>query len=62
MNPIWFLRMAKWARNPPSAKRVKLVLVVIAICAAIIAAERIFGFPEWLEPASVRAPNRVITN
>ena len=31
MTPIWFLRMARWARNPPPAGRVKLVLVVVAL-------------------------------
>lgn len=32
MNPRHFLRMAKWARNPPSDRRVALVFGVAAIC------------------------------
>lgn len=33
------LRMAQWARNPPSARRVVLVLSVVAICLALAALE-----------------------
>ncbi|RMD94092.1 MAG: hypothetical protein D6811_03570 [Alphaproteobacteria bacterium] len=44
------LRMAIWARRPPSEARVKLVLAVIAICLALFAVERIFGWPDWLTP------------
>lgn len=42
------LRMAKWARNPPGEKRVKLVFAVLAICLVLFGLERIFGWPEWL--------------
>ena len=48
MNPLWFLRMARWARHPPSASRVKLVLGVIAFCLVLLAIEWLFGWPEWL--------------
>ncbi|MCE6952740.1 hypothetical protein LAZ40_24300 [Cereibacter sphaeroides] len=48
MNPIWFLRMMRWARNPPSAGRVKLVLAVLAACLALVAVERLAGWPEAL--------------
>lgn len=54
MNPVWFLRMAKWARNPPSAGRVKLVIAVIMLCLAIVALERLFGFPAWLVPQKLK--------
>lgn len=50
MNLNQFLRMSRWARNPPSAKRVKLVFAVIAICAALFAVERFIGWPAWLTP------------
>ena len=53
----WLLRMAKWARRPPSASRVKLVAAVIALCLILFAIERLFGWPEWLTPA--RAPTRI---
>ncbi|MBV7379514.1 hypothetical protein [Maritimibacter dapengensis] len=41
-------RMAKWARNPPGEKRVKLVFAVLAICLLLFGFERMFGWPEWL--------------
>ena len=52
--PISFLRMAKWARNPPSEARVKLVFAVIGLCLILFAVERVFGFPEWLTPNMVK--------
>lgn len=48
MNPIWFLRMAKWARRPPSARSVKLWAGVAALCLAIAGIEYFFGWPEVL--------------
>ncbi|MBV1866383.1 MAG: hypothetical protein KUG69_00540 [Marinosulfonomonas sp.] len=48
MNLRPFLRMAKWAHNPPSASRVKLVFGAIAICLIVFAFERVFGWPDWL--------------
>ena len=48
MNIRWFLRMSKWARNPPSEGRVKLVLGVIAIALLLFGFERLFGWPAWL--------------
>lgn len=47
MNPIWLLRMSKWARNPPSATRVKLVFEIIAVAAAIWGIEWMGWWPEW---------------
>lgn len=49
MNQRWLLRMAKWARNPPSEKQVKLVLFIIAACLALLAYEKWIGMPEWME-------------
>lgn len=54
MNMVWFLRMARWARKPPSWGQVKLVLAVVALCIAIVALERIFGFPDWLTPQKLK--------
>ena len=48
MNLFWLLRMARWARNPPSAARVKLVLGVIAACLLLIGFEWLWGWPDWL--------------
>lgn len=54
----WLMRMARWARHPPSPGRVKLVFVVIALCVAIYGIEQIWGWPDWLTPnaAKVRLP------
>lgn len=41
MNPRYLLRMAKWARNPPSEKRVKFALAIVAICLVIYVVERL---------------------
>lgn len=41
MNPRHLLRMARWAHKPPSDKRVKFVLAILAICVAIYAVERL---------------------
>ena len=44
----WLLRMAKWARNPPSPARVRLVVSVVALCFALWGVEMIWGWPEAL--------------
>lgn len=54
MNPIWLIRMAQWARNPPPPQKVKLVFGVIALCIVIFGIEWLFGWPEWLVPQKVR--------
>jgi hypothetical protein len=46
--------MAKWARHPPSEKRVKLVLAVIALCLLLFAIERWIGWPEALTVQKMR--------
>lgn len=49
MNLRHMLRMSKWARNPPSEKKVKLVIGIIVICLILFAIERWIGVPEWLQ-------------
>ena len=46
-NLIWLLRASRWARTPPSAKRVKLVLAVIAACVAIAGMQHFGLWPDW---------------
>ncbi|SEM87156.1 hypothetical protein [Palleronia pelagia] len=53
MNLHWMLRAKRWAQNPPSAKQVKFVLAIIAVCIALFAYERIMGWPDWLTPNNV---------
>lgn len=43
------LRMARWARRPPSMKRVLLVGGVIVLCLSLVAVERLVGWPDWLK-------------
>jgi hypothetical protein len=45
---IWLLRMAQWARRPPSARRALLVAGVVAACLALVAVERWIGWPDWM--------------
>lgn len=49
MNPIWFLRMKRWAQNPPSARRIVLVFGVIGICLALYGLERAGVLPDWMQ-------------
>ena len=47
MRAISFLRMAKWARRPPSWERVVLFAAVVVICLVIAGVEFLFGWPNW---------------
>ncbi len=40
--------MARWARHPPSPRRVALVLAVVAACLLLVGAEHLWGWPEGL--------------
>ena len=46
--------MARWARNPPSEQRVKLVLLIVLLCAALFVIERYVGWPDALRPNSLK--------
>ncbi|SFT49758.1 hypothetical protein [Sedimentitalea nanhaiensis] len=50
----WLLRMSRWARNPPSARRVVLVFGVIALCLGIVALEWLGLWPEWATAQRMR--------
>lgn len=58
-NLIWLLRASKWARNPPGAKRVKLVLAVLAVALAIVVIEWLGLWPEWATMDHGRAAPRI---
>lgn len=47
MNERWLWRMSRWARNPPSAARVKLVFGVIVLAALIWGIDRLGYWPDW---------------
>ena len=59
MNYTWFVRMARWVRNPPSPTRVKLVLGVIALCFLLFGIEYFFGWPDWLTVNGGNRSNRL---
>ena len=46
-NLIWLLRASRWARRPPSAQRVILVLGVVAVALAIVLIEWFGWWPDW---------------
>lgn len=48
MNPIWLIRMSRWARHPPPMGRVKLVVGVIVLCLVLFGIEYFWGWPDWL--------------
>ena len=48
MNLRWMVRAARWARNPPSEKMVKLVFGIIAAGLVLVGIEYFIGWPEWL--------------
>ena len=50
----WFLRMSRWARNPPSEKRVRLVLAIIGVCLVIVGLEWLGLWPEWATAQRMR--------
>ena len=57
MNIRHLLRMSKWARKPPSEKRVKLVIGIVVICLILFAIERWFGVPDWMQMELPRRGN-----
>ncbi|WP_176440897.1 hypothetical protein [Oceanicola sp. 22II-s10i] len=57
MDPIWLIRMTRWARHPPSRNRIILVGSVVLACLAIWGLEQVFGFP-W-DKEQVRPPSRL---
>jgi len=54
MNLRWLLMAKRWAQNPPSMGRVKLVAAVIAICVLVVLAEKLGLTPDWMAADRVR--------
>lgn len=50
------LRMKRWARHPPGWRTVRIGLVVLALCALIVAIERAGLWPDWLTATRARPP------
>ena len=45
----WLLRAKRWAQNPPSAKRVMLILAIVGACAVLYGLERMGLLPDWMQ-------------
>ena len=45
---MWLMRLARWARHPPSPGRVALVFGVVAACLLLVGIEHFVGWPDWL--------------
>ncbi|MCF6231911.1 MAG: hypothetical protein L3J36_02225 [Rhodobacteraceae bacterium] len=43
----WFIRMSRWARNPPSPAMFKMVVGIILVMLLIYGLERIGWWPDW---------------
>jgi len=54
MNPLHLLRMSRWARNPPSLRRVKLVFGIVAVALIIVGIEWQGWWPDWATTEPVR--------
>jgi hypothetical protein len=49
MNMMWLIRAKRWAKNPPSAGRVKLVFGVVLACLILVGIEKTIGVPDWMQ-------------
>lgn len=47
MNPAWLMRMARWARRPPSARRALALVLIITLSLGVAALERTGFWPDW---------------
>ncbi len=47
MNPMWLMRMARWARIPPSMRQVRAFLAILAVCLALVGIEALGLWPDW---------------
>ena len=55
---MWFLRMQRWARNPPSWTQVKVFMAILALCLVLASVELIWGWPEALTTQGGARPVR----
>ncbi|MCT8328802.1 hypothetical protein [Albidovulum sediminis] len=59
LDPRQILRLSRWARHPPSARRVAVFLGVIAASLLLAGAERLGWLPEFMTGAERVAPPKV---
>ncbi len=54
MDPSWFIRLARLARNPPRGRRAWIVLGVVAAVAALGLLDAAGLWPDGLTPQRLR--------
>lgn len=61
MNTRWLIRMSKWARRPPSARRVAMMLAVVAASLIMAGIEKAGFWPEALsvDPKAQKTPHKL---
>lgn len=57
-NMMWLIRAVRWVRNPPSAGRVWLLILVVTAVILLGAIDWMGWWPEWaqVEPRRPRLP------
>ncbi|EYD71912.1 hypothetical protein [Limimaricola hongkongensis] len=48
MNIHWLLRLAHWARHPPSPRHMAMIAGVIIACLLLVGIEYFWGWPDAL--------------
>ncbi|UWR24736.1 hypothetical protein K3757_09525 [Sulfitobacter sp. S223] len=56
LDPRQLMRAKRWAQNPPSLKRVKLVFAAVALALIIVGLEHFGLWPDWAK--AERIPRR----
>jgi hypothetical protein len=56
VNITWLMRMAKWARRPPSMLHVKIAAVAFLAAIVIVVVDKLGYWPDWakLNPRGLR--------
>ncbi len=49
MDPRWLMQAKRWARNPPSRRKVFAVLGIVAVCAGLYGLEQAGLLPDWMQ-------------
>ena len=55
MNIHWLMRMARWARHPPSRRHMWTVGFVVAAALALYGLETLGLLPEWMQAQKFNA-------
>lgn len=50
MDIRWLLWMRRWAQNPPSARLLAVIVLIVGAGLALVAIEHVWGWPAALTP------------